>query len=61
CINPIDARARQFKYADPVHENKDRGVVELTSKVTQRIIPGVAPMPQGARKRLDCNGVEVGG
>ncbi|EBP7949776.1 molybdopterin-dependent oxidoreductase [Salmonella enterica] len=60
-INPIDASARQLKSGDRVHVFNDRGVVELPCKVTQRILPGVAAMPQGAWTRLDGNGVDVGG
>ncbi|MDI5829582.1 triphosphoribosyl-dephospho-CoA synthase, partial [Salmonella enterica subsp. enterica serovar Kentucky] len=43
-----------------MHVFNDRGVVELPCKVTQRILPGVAAMPQGAWTRLDGNGVDVG-
>lgn len=60
-INPIDASARQLKSGDRVHVFNDRGVVELPCKVTQRILPGVAAMPQGAWTRLDDNGIDVGG
>ncbi|HGB8147429.1 TPA: DMSO/selenate family reductase complex A subunit, partial [Salmonella enterica subsp. enterica serovar Saintpaul] len=60
-INPIDASARQLKSGDRVHVFNDRGVVELPCKVTQRILPGVAAMPQGAWTQLDGNGVDVGG
>ncbi|HFZ2354458.1 TPA: molybdopterin dinucleotide binding domain-containing protein, partial [Citrobacter freundii] len=60
-INPIDANARQLKSGDLVHVFNDRGVVEIPCKVTQRILPGVVAMPQGAWTRLDSNGVDVGG
>lgn len=60
-INPIDASARQLKSGDRVHVFNDRGVVELPCKVTQRILPGVAAMPQGVWTQLDGNGVDVGG
>ena len=60
-INPIDAAARQLTSGDRVHVFNERGVVEIPCKVTQRILPGVAAMPQGAWTRLDSNGVDVGG
>ncbi|MBN3190821.1 molybdopterin-dependent oxidoreductase [Pectobacterium brasiliense] len=60
-INPIDAAARQLKSGDRVRVFNDRGVVEIPCKVTQRILPGVAAMPQGAWTRLDSMGVDVGG
>lgn len=60
-INPIDASARQLSSGDLVHVFNDRGVVEIPCKVTQRILPGVVAMPQGAWTRLDSNGVDVGG
>ncbi|WP_049847851.1 DMSO/selenate family reductase complex A subunit [Trabulsiella odontotermitis] len=59
-INPIDARTRQLESGDLVHVFNDRGVVEIPCKVTNRIIPGVAAMPQGAWTRLDNAGVDVG-
>lgn len=60
-INPIDASARQLNSGDLVHVFNDRGVVAIPCKVTQRILPGVVAMPQGAWTRLDSNGVDVGG
>jgi len=60
-INPIDARARQLASGDIVHVFNDRGVVEIPCKVTNRILPGVAAMPQGAWTRLNNEGVDVGG
>lgn len=60
-INPLDAQARQLTSGDIVRVFNDRGVVEIPCKVTQRILPGVAAMPQGAWTRLDSNGVDVGG
>lgn len=60
-INPIDASARQLSSGDIVHVFNDRGVVEIPCKVTNRILPGVAAMPQGAWTRLDKQGVDVGG
>ena len=60
-INPIDASARQLNSGDLVHVFNDRGVVAIPCKVTQRILPGVVAMPQGAWTRLVSNGVVVGG
>ncbi|MGS9121170.1 molybdopterin dinucleotide binding domain-containing protein, partial [Salmonella enterica subsp. enterica serovar Infantis] len=46
---------------DRVQVVNARGVVERPWKVTQRMVPGVAGRPQGAWRRLDGNGVDVGG
>ena len=60
-INQLDASERQLVSGDLVHVFNDRGVVEIPCKVTNRILPGVVAMPQGAWTRLDSNGVDVGG
>ncbi|EMB4690485.1 DMSO/selenate family reductase complex A subunit [Citrobacter freundii] len=60
-INQLDAHERQLVSGDLVHVFNDRGVVEIPCKVTNRILPGVVAMPQGAWTRLDSNGVDVGG
>ncbi len=47
-INPIDAEPRDIENGDHVVVYNDRGTVALTAKVTERIIPGVISIPQGA-------------
>ncbi|MDR3439064.1 DMSO/selenate family reductase complex A subunit [Telmatospirillum sp.] len=60
-INPIDARSRHLSTGDRVRVFNDRGALEISCKVTDRIIPGVTAMPQGCWTRLDARGIDVGG
>lgn len=60
-INPIDAAARNINLGDLVHVTNDRGIVEITAKVTHRIAPGVVAMPQGAWTLTNAQGVDIGG
>ncbi|WP_216465387.1 DMSO/selenate family reductase complex A subunit [Arcanobacterium phocae] len=47
-INPMDAAARGIKNGDQVFAYNERGTVKIEAKVTERIAPGVASLPQGA-------------
>lgn len=47
-INPIDATARGIENGDQVFCYNDRGTVKLEAKVTERVMPGVVSIPQGA-------------
>ncbi|MBJ7221306.1 MULTISPECIES: DMSO/selenate family reductase complex A subunit [unclassified Brenneria] len=60
-INPLDAAPRNLKSGDRVRIFNDRGIVEIACKVTDRILPGVAAMPQGAWTRINSEGVDIGG
>lgn len=60
-INPIDAKNRNIKDGDIVRVFNDRGIVQLPAKVTNRIIPGVTSIPQGAWWTPDENGVDIRG
>ena len=47
-MNPIDAEARGIADGDKVEVFNDRGSLLLPARVTNRIIPGVCAIPQGA-------------
>ncbi|WP_353096972.1 DMSO/selenate family reductase complex A subunit [Tissierella praeacuta] len=60
-INPIDADKRNIKDGDMVKAFNDRGIVQLPAKVTNRIIPGVTSIPQGAWWTPNEEGVDIRG
>lgn len=60
-INPIDAQERGLKAGDMAVIFNDRGEVQMPLKVTQRIMPGVVAMPQGAWRQTNRDGVDIGG
>lgn len=47
-INSLDASARGIANGDQVFVYNDRGTVRLEARVTERIMPGVISIPQGA-------------
>ncbi len=57
-INPADAAARGLKDADAVRVFNDRGATVLPCRITNRIMPGVIAIPQGAWWTPDGNGVD---
>jgi anaerobic dimethyl sulfoxide reductase subunit A len=57
-INPADAAARGLKDGDPVRVFNDRGAIVLPCRVTNRIMPGVVDIPQGAWWTPDTDGVD---
>ena len=59
-INPIDAKPRGIKSGDRVRVFNDRGVLEIEAFVTNRIIPHLVAMPQGAWYSPDKDGVDKG-
>lgn len=59
-INPVDAQARGLRSGDRVRVFNDRGAIELPTRVTPRIMPGVVSVPQGAWYRPTQRGVDEG-
>lgn len=47
-INTVDAGERGIENGDQVFVYNDRGTVKLEARVTERIMPGVVSIPQGA-------------
>jgi anaerobic dimethyl sulfoxide reductase subunit A len=60
-INPLDARERAIRDGDRVKVYNERGATILTCRVTNRIMPGVVDIPQGAWWTPDENGVDQRG
>ena len=60
-INPMDASARAISNGDTVRVFNERGEIRLRCRVTQRIMPGVVAVPQGAWWTPDAEGVDHGG
>ena len=60
-INPVDASERGIKNDDLVHVFNDRGKIRILAKVTERIMPGVVCVHQGAWYNPNEEGVDLGG
>jgi len=60
-INTIDAESRGIRQGDMVRVFNDRGEIRIPARVTERIMPGVAAIPQGAWYTPDENGIDYGG
>ncbi|NDJ61434.1 MAG: molybdopterin-dependent oxidoreductase [Chloroflexi bacterium] len=60
-INPKDARERGIEDGDTIRVFNDRGTLQAVCRVTNRIMPGVIDVPQGAWYSPDADGVDVGG
>ncbi len=57
-INPLDAQARGIQDGDPVKVYNSRGATILPCRLTNRIMPGVVDIPQGAWWTPDENGID---
>jgi anaerobic dimethyl sulfoxide reductase subunit A len=60
-INPIDAEPRSIMDGDKIYVFNDRGKVAITAWVTERIIPGVVSIFEGAWYNPDKDGIDRGG
>ncbi len=60
-INPIDAKARNIRNGDSVMVYNDRGKIQIPCRVTNKIMPGVVNIPQGAWWKPDKDGVDQRG
>lgn len=60
-IHPMDARERHIEDGDRIEIFNDRGRVCTTALVTERIMPGVVNLCQGAWYAPDDHGVDIGG
>lgn len=59
-INPLDAKPRGLKDGDEIFVFNDRGKVAIKARVTERIIPGVICIFEGAWYNPDKDGVDRG-
>jgi anaerobic dimethyl sulfoxide reductase subunit A len=60
-MNSADAQARGIKDGDQVRVFNDRGAMIIPAHVTERIMPGVVDIPQGAWYAPDEKGIDRGG
>jgi len=60
-MSTTDARARGINNGDQVRVFNGRGEIIIPARVTERIMPGVVNIPQGAWYDPDENGVDRGG
>lgn len=60
-INALDAESRGIRDGDMVRIFNDRGEVIIAAEATERIMPGVVALPEGAWYSPDENGIDRGG
>lgn len=61
AMNTLDAEARGIHEGDVVKVFNDRGEVMIPVNVTERVMPGVVDLPEGAWYNPDKNGIDRGG
>ena len=60
-MNPEDAKKRNLKNEDLVQVWNDRGILRVPVFLTEKIIPGVVALAEGAWYRCDKSGIEQEG
>jgi anaerobic dimethyl sulfoxide reductase subunit A len=60
-INPIDAKKRNIEDGDEILVFNDRGKLTIKAWLTERIIPGVISISEGAWYDPDEHGIDRGG
>lgn len=60
-IHPRDAAARRIKNGELVRVFNAQGAMLIPARVSERIMPGVVDIPQGAWYQPDADGVDRGG
>jgi len=60
-INPIDAKIRGITDGEEIKIFNERGAMIIICRLTERILPGVIDIPQGAWWNPDENGIDRGG
>lgn len=60
-MNPADAKKRNIQDGDHVKVYNERGTVLIPVQVTEKIVPGVCAIPQGAWYNPDSNGNDTRG
>jgi len=60
-MNPTDAEPRGLRSGDTTRVFNDRGCIVIPVYVTDRVVPGVVSIPQGAWCDLDENGIDRAG
>jgi len=61
AVNSVDAVTRGIRDGDMVRVFNDRGEMSIPAEVTERVMPGVVAIPQGAWFTPDENGIDRGG
>lgn len=60
-MNPKDAEDREIEDGEEISIFNDRGEIHMPVKITNRVLPGVAAIPQGGWWDPDKNGVDQRG
>lgn len=60
-MNPLDAQERGITDGEKVRVYNDRGEVKIEVRLTNRIMPGVVDLPQGAWYKPNGDGIDEGG